>query len=219
MMAGLAIVWSQRDLVLSGFYNTVLLTLACLAISLPLGVLGAVFLLEAPNRLRRICAAFVDLLRCVPFLLLAYVVYYGLPELGLRFEAWGAGLITLVIYNTAYLIEIFRSAGMVLPREELEAARAFGLTTPLIYRRIVLPQIALSAAPVVGNQVIVMIKDSALLMIITVQELTFAANFLSTNYFTPFAPFAVAMLLYWSLCLIVELVVGRLIRLRRSRHG
>jgi polar amino acid transport system permease protein len=216
---GLIIVWQQRQVFFAGLANTVALTLLCLLVSMPLGALGALFLIEAPVGLRKVGRELVDLMRCVPFLLLAYVVYYGLPEVGLRFDAWEAGLASLVIYNVAYLVEIFRSATLALPPENIDAARAYGFTRMLTYRRIVFPQIVVSSAPIIGNQVIVMIKDTALLMIITVPEISFAANFINTNYFTPFAPFAVAMALYWGLCLIVELGVRRLSRLQVQRHG
>jgi polar amino acid transport system permease protein len=215
----IAIIWSQRDLFIMGLGNTIALSLVCIIVSVPLGAFGAILLSEARPGLRRICREAVDLMRCVPFLLLAYIVYYGLPEIGLRFNAWSSGLATLIIYNTAYITEIFRGAISVLPREDLDAASAFGFTRPRLYRRIVFPQVVVTSAPVIGNQVIVMIKDSALLMIITVQELTFAANFVNTNYFSPFAPFALAMALYWGLCLIVECGIRQLGRIERLRHG
>jgi polar amino acid transport system permease protein len=218
-MNGLLIVWEHRDTFLAGLANTVSLTLLCVAISVPLSALGAVILIETKGAIGRTGRELVDLLRCVPFLLLAYVVYYCLPEAGLRLNSWWAGLLTLIIYNAAYLIEIFRSAALALPHEDIEAARAFGFTRALLYRRIIFPQIAVTSAPVIGNQIIVMIKDSALLMIITVQEISFVANFINANYFSPFAPFAVAMALYWGLCLIVEMAVRRMGAVGRLRYG
>ena len=218
-MSGLRIVWDSRDIFLWGAANTLSLVLGCLILSLPLGILGAILITEAPAPLRRLLAEAVDLLRCVPFLLLAYVVYYGLPELGLRLDAWWAGLAALTIYTTAYLVEIFRAAFQAVARDDLEAARAFGLSRSLLYRRIVLPQVAIRSAPLIGNQIITTIRDSALLMIITVQELTFAANFVSANRFTPFAPFAAAVGLYVLMSLVIEGGVRRMDRVRRIRFG
>ena len=212
-------VWEYRDAYLTGLGNTVFLSLLCIALSLPLGALGAVFLVETNGAVGRVVRQLVDLMRCVPFLLLAYVVYYGLPEIGLRLNSWCAGLVTLVLYNAAYMIEIFRSAALALPRDDIEAARAFGFSRALLYRRIIFPQIAVTAAPIIGNQIIVMIKDSALLMIITVQEISFEANFINANDFSPFAPFAVAVALYWGLSLIVEMGVRRLGAVGRLRYG
>ncbi|GLS42846.1 amino acid ABC transporter permease [Methylobacterium brachythecii] len=218
-MSGILVSWQYRDVFLWGVANTLSLVLGCLVLSVPLGILGAIMLTEAPAPLRRLFAELVDLLRCVPFLLLAYVVYYGLPELGLRLDPWWAGLVSLTLYNTAYLVEIFRAAFLGIARDNIEAAQAFGLSRSLLYRRIILPQVAITAAPVIGNQVITTIRDSALLMIITVQELTFAANFVSANAFAPFAPFAAAVGLYLLMSLAIEAGVRRMERMRRVRYG
>jgi polar amino acid transport system permease protein len=218
-MNGLLVVWESRDIFLWGAATTLSLVAGCLVLSLPLGILGAVALVEAPGPLRRTLAEGVDLLRCVPFLLLAYLVYYGLPELGLRLDPWWAGLVSLTVYTTAYLVEIFRAAFLAVARESVEAAQAFGLSRAQLYRRIVLPQVALTAAPVIGNQIITTIRDSALLMVITVQELTFAANFVSASHFSPFAPFAAAVGLYLLMSLVVEEGVRRMERVRRIRLG
>ena len=218
-MNGFAAVWADRAMFLPGLANTASLALACALLSFPLGCLGAMALIEAPRPLRRLGRECLDVLRCVPFLLLAYVVYFGLPELGLSFDAWCAGLVTLVIYNTHYLVEIIRSAAAAIPADHVEASNAFGFTRFGLYRRIILPQVLVNAAPVIGNQFIMMIKDTALLMIITVQELSFAANFVNAQAFSPFVPFAVAVAFYWALCLLVEWGVRQLSAIRRMRFG
>jgi polar amino acid transport system permease protein len=78
-----------------------------------------------------------------------------------------------------------------------------------LFRRIILPQVLIAVGPVVGNQLIQLIKDSAFLSIITVPELTFAANAVQSYYFVPFESFLVATLLYWALCGGVEWLVRR----------
>lgn len=218
-MSGIATVWSYRDAFLAGLGNTTALVLLGLSLSLPLAGLTALLLVEAAAPVRRLGREAVDLFRCVPFLLLAYVIYYGLPELGLRLGAWWAGLLALVLYNGAYFAEILRTATLAVPRDALEAGRAFGFSRAQLYARIVLPLVVLDAGPVIGNQVVVMIKDTALLMIITVQELSFVANFVNASAFAPLAPFATALVLYWLLCLVVEAGVRGLARERRRRYG
>lgn len=218
-MSGFEVVWQERELFLYGLVNTVSLVGLATLVGLPLGALGAIGLVEGPAPIRRVGRALVDLMRCVPFLLLAYVVYYGLPEAGLRLDAWWAGLAALTVYGAAYFAEIFRSAWINLPGEGLEAARAYGFTGAAYYRRIVFPQIAYACAPIVGSQVIVMLKDSALLMIITVPEVSFAANYVNANNFKPFAPFVVAIGIYWMLSLIVEAGVRGIGAQARKRHA
>ena len=218
-MSDLSILWQTRDMFLLGAANTVSLVVGCMLFGIPLGILGAVVLVEAKPPLRRAVERAVDLLRCVPFLLLAYLIYYGLPEFGFRIGSWWAGLVSLTLYNAAYLVEIFRAAFLAIPEDNREAAAAFGFSRGQLYRRIVLPQVAIKAAPVIGNQVITATRDSAFLMIITVQELTFSANFVSANHFIPFAPFAVAVALYLVMAMAVEWGVRRMTVVRRHRYG
>jgi polar amino acid transport system permease protein len=207
-MNGFAVVWSERALLLSGLANTVLLSVLGMAASLLLGALLTPVLVSKRRATAFVAMRFVDLMRCTPFLLLAYIVYYGLPSIGLRLGNWSAGLFALVIYNSAYMAEILRGAWSAQPREPIEAGMAFGYSGLRLFRRIVLPPLLLSAGPVIGNQTIQIIKDSAFLTIIALPELTHAASSIQSRHYVPFAAFIVAVLLYWALCLLVEAAVG-----------
>lgn len=209
-MNGLEALWQARDLFVSGALTTLALLGICLALSIPLAMLACASLAEGPPALARAGRLLADGLRCVPFLLLAYLVYYGLPALGLRLEPLAAGLITLVVYNTAYFFEIFRTQAQTIAPESRLAAEAFGFSRRKLYQRIVFPQLLSASAPMLGNQAVMVMKDSALLMVITIQDITFAANFVSTNAFAPFAPFVLALALYWFLSLGIDLAVRRM---------
>ena len=211
-MSGLQVVWEARDLFLTGAWITMTLVALCLVLSIPLAMLAHIVFAEGPLPISNALRLSADTLRCVPFLLLAYLVYYGLPSFGLRLEPYTAGLATLVIYNAAYFLEIFRSQSLVLPPETRQAAEAFGFSRYKLYKRILFPQLLRNAAPMLGNQSVMVMKDSALLMIITVEELTFAANFVSTNNFKPFAPFVMAVAIYWLYSLLIDAAVRRLQR-------
>ena len=211
-MSGLEAVWESRDLFLTGAWMTLTLVVLCLAMSVPLAMLAHIVCAEGPSAISNAIRISADGLRCVPFLLLAYLVYYGLPSFGLRLGPYTAGLATLVIYNTAYFLEIFRSQSLVIPPETRQAAEAFGFSRRKLYQRILFPQLLHNTAPMLGNQSVMVMKDSALLMIITVEELTFAANFVSTNNFKPFAPFVVAVVIYWLYSLLIDAAVKRLER-------
>jgi polar amino acid transport system permease protein len=167
--------------------------------------------------LKRSMRFVADLIRSMPFLLLAYILYYVLPEFSIRLSSWTTGLLALVIYNTAYFAEILRGAWSHLPADQEEAAKAFGYSRPRRFVRIIAPQILIGAAPVLGNQMIAIIKDSALLMIITIPELTFAANSVQSRYFIPLESLILAAALYWMLCRGIEVVVGRLERVTAIR--
>jgi polar amino acid transport system permease protein len=203
------VVFAHYDQYLSGLWNTLWLSAATLVLASITGCIVAALMLARPRAVRLPARWFVDAMRCVPFLLFAYLVYYGLPELSLQLDSWACGLIALVIYHTAYMAEIVRGAWTNLSREQIEAGRAFGFAGFLLFGRIILPQLFFASVPVLGNQSIYILKDTAFLMIITVPELTFAASAVQSTYFVPFASFVVAMLLYWLVTLGIESMVKR----------
>lgn len=218
MIRDFGVVWAERGLLLSGLANTVILSVLSAICALVLGALLAMLLLRKQKAVMVAARTFVDTMRCTPFLLFAYIVYYGLPSIGIRFDNWSAGLIALIIYNTAYMAEILHGAAAAQPPEPVEAGIAFGFTGFGLYRRIVLPPLILSAGPVVGNQVIQIIKDSAFLTIIALPELTHAASSIQSRHYVPFAAFISAVLLYWVLCLVVESGVAAIGRVADARR-
>ena len=218
MIRDFLVVWRERDLLLSGLSNTIVLSLASTIAALVLGALLSVLLMSRRTPLRWLAGGFVDAMRCVPFLLFAYIVYYGLPSVGINFSNWNAGLAALTIYNTAYMAEILRGAWAAQPTEPIDAGYAFGFIGLRHFRRIVLPPLLLSAAPVIGNQVIQIIKDSAFLTVIALPELTHAASSIQSRHYVPFAAFITAVLLYWILCLIVEACVAATGRIAEARR-
>lgn len=203
-MRGFEVVWEHSDRLLWGVMNTIALSLVGAIFAFAVGALVAIVLMS-PNRVVRLgMQGLVDLMRCVPFLMLVYLVYYGLPHIGIDFDNWTAGLAALVLYNSAYMAEILRGIWSGLPRDSIEAATAFGYHGPRLYTRIVFPQVFLAAGPMLGNQLIQIIKDTAFLTIIAVPELTQAASGIQAQYFVPFAAFIAAILIYWALCACVE---------------
>jgi polar amino acid transport system permease protein len=218
MIRDFGIVWTERGLLLNGLANTAILSLVSVAGALLLGFVLTPALMSKKPAVSRVARAFVDGMRCIPFLLFAYIVYYGFPSIGINLDNWGAGLLALTIYNAAYMAEILRGAWAALPRDEIEAGVAFGFSELRLFRRIILPPLVLSAGPVIGNQLIQIIKDSAFLTIIALPELTHAASSIQSRYYVPFAAFITAVALYWGLCLIVEAGVNVLRQLADARR-
>ncbi len=203
-----AILWEHGDDLAAGLGNTVLLSAAAAVGALLLGALVSTVLTVRSAVLARTAQAIVDLMRCVPFLLFAYVIYYGLPSWGLRFGNWSAGMIALLLYNAAYMAEAFRAGWQTLPRDCIEAGHAFGFRGLRLFRRVILPPVLLTTAPIVGNQVIQIVKDSSFLAVIAVPELTHTANAIQSNYYIPFSTFILTVLLYWLVCGTIELGVA-----------
>ncbi|MDB5614178.1 MAG: putative amino acid transporter, permease protein [Devosia sp.] len=202
------IIWEARNTILAGLWLTCwLFTLSILGAF----VLGCLMLycLERGGVLAWLLRAFINAMRALPFLVLAYLLYYGLPQLGLRMNAVTAGLVAMIIYHGAYFTEILRGSRLVLPPGTVEAAEAHGFLPGNIFLHIILPQLLLRTRPLIGNQLIYALKDTSFLAIITVQELTAAANSVQATYFIPMPAFVVAILLYWAITVCLELVVKK----------
>jgi len=210
MMNQWAIIWAEHDNFIAGLLATLELFIIAAVCGLFIGTLLCYFTEYQKRVLNNLIMGFVNLMRAVPFLILAYLLYYGLPELGISLEAWTAGLLALIIYHGAYFFEILRSQRRVFSNGYIEAAVVQGFSRYTIFRRIVLPNIFSSALPLLGNQLIICLKDTAFLSIITVQEITAAANSVQATYFIPFNAFIVAIALYWAISIVLELLVKRL---------
>jgi len=203
MMSGLTIVWQQRDVMLSGLATTLELSVIGAILAALLGAVIFAALIHRARPVRFAAIALVDAMRCVPFMLFCYLLYYGLPYAGLTMDNFTVGIVALSIYHASYMAELLRGAWKELPRDTIDAGTAFGFHG-IGLLRIVLPPVFIAAVPMLGNQFIQIIKDSAFLVIIAVEELTYAANEIQATYYVPFASFVCAVLGYWTLCLIVE---------------
>jgi polar amino acid transport system permease protein len=204
------ILWAHREMILIGFRNTLVLFGVSVVVAFLLSSIIVLGMRTSGALIGRVVRSLVDGMRMLPFLLYAYLLYYGLPSLGVRLDAWTAGFFALTTYHAAYFAEILRGAWATLPAGQTEAARAHGFVSLVMYRRIILPQLTLRSAPVLGNQVIICLKDTAFLSIITVRELTAAASAVQSQYFIPFEAFIVAIALYWVTSILIEVLVARL---------
>jgi polar amino acid transport system permease protein len=217
-MGEFGIVWQHRDLIIGGFENTLVIVAIAATGALILAALLTIPLMSPHRGIRRLATAYVDTMRCVPFLLFVYLIYFGLPSLGIILDNWSSGVIALILYNTGYMAELLRAAWTNLPKELIEAGHAFGFVGWPLFRRIILPPVLFSALPLIGNQLIQIVKDSAFLTIIAVGELTHQATSLQTTYFVPFASFIVAVFLYWLTCVTIEGTVGLANRFAEARR-
>lgn len=213
----LAIVWQQRDTLLSGLLTTVEIVAVSTVLA---GMVSLVIFAGLVSRSRPLAAGLawtIDLMRCLPFMLVCYLIYFALPLAGIVVDSVTTGVLTLTIYNAVYLAELLHGAWRELPRDIRDAGAAFGFHG-FGLMRIVLPPVVLAAIPMIGNQMIQIIKDSAFLVIITVKELTYAANQIQSIYYIPLASFLAAMMMYWLLCLGVEGGVRVLMRSAEMRR-
>lgn len=204
-------------MLLRGFGVTIL----CWALGTVFGmVLGLVIGLAqryGPRSLGWLLQTYIEIIRGTPFLVQLFVLYYGGPLVGLRLEALPAGLLGLTVYGSPYFAEIFRSGFRAVPQGQIEAARAIGMPEPAIVRRILLPLGLVSALPALVNFSIILTKETVILSIITVPELMYQVQRMSTETFRYLEANLVLALFFWAL---VETIsrFGRRLEARITKH-
>ncbi len=144
----------------------------------------------------RVVSGYVQLFRNTPVLLPIYVIYFGLPLVGLPWPALACGALALVLQNGAYVSEILRGSYRAIDRVQFDAAKSLGLSPWRMFRKITLPQVLVHSIPSLGNQVVVLIKDTSLLSAIAVTELTMQAKLLTERTGAAYEAFIVVAVLY-----------------------
>jgi His/Glu/Gln/Arg/opine family amino acid ABC transporter permease subunit len=160
---------------------------------------------------------YVWLIRGTPFLAQLAVIYFGLPVMGVRLEAVEASILSLALYSAAYFAELLRSAWASVPGGQMEAARVHGISRSQAFWHVQAPQAMAFALPLLGNQVILTIKESAVTSIITVPELTMTAGRIVSTTFSYVMPYALLVLSYWLLTSMVAAAASALGR-HMTRH-
>jgi polar amino acid transport system permease protein len=152
----------------------------------------------APN-LDRVFWIPINIVRGVPFLIQVFLLYYGGPFVGLTLDNFTAGLLALTVFGSAIFAEIWRAGFDAVPKAHLEAAECVGLTHFQTIRRIMLPEMILIVLPSAANAMILLLKETAILSIISVPELTFEVSSIGTEYYAFVESFTVLALFYWAM--------------------
>lgn len=205
-----SVITSNWQLFARGFGVTLVYCGVSSILGLCLGLLVALARLSRSVWLRGPAVGFVELIRDTPFLVQVFVIFFVVPASGLIISATTAGIAALTLYGGAYFSESIRGAILSVPRGQTDAARAAGMSYVLAMRRIVFPQMMAYLIPPLTNQLIGLVKDSSVLSIITVPELTMATQRVLGTTFAPIEAFSMAALLYWVLTACVAAVMGRL---------
>jgi His/Glu/Gln/Arg/opine family amino acid ABC transporter permease subunit len=177
--------------------TTIEITCVTMAIALAWGLILAIARLSRRRAIRWTANAYVELFRGTPLLLQIFYVYFVLPNFGLRLDPLVAGVTAISLNYGAYLSEVYRSGFESIPRGQLEAAAALGMSRQSSMRDVVLPQMIRVAIPPLGNYFIGLFKDTALLSTISIVELTFASRLLSAATFQYVPIYTAAFILYF----------------------
>ena len=143
---------------------------------------------------------YIELMRNIPLLILIFMMFYALPFYGIRLSGLTTGFICLSIYGGAYFAEVFRGGVEAVSKGQFDAAKALGLKYGFYMRRVIFPQLYTYVFPPGTNIALTMIKESSLLSMITVAELTYAAHDINGRTFTPVETFATIAVIYWVIC-------------------
>jgi polar amino acid transport system substrate-binding protein len=166
--------WDHVWLFVRGAGVTLGISTGAMALAVALGLVLALARRFAPAPIAAAAAVYVEVFRGTPVLLQLYVIYFGLPSLspGLELGPVTAAVVGLGLNYAAYESEVYRAGLLAVPSGQLEAARVLGMSTPLALRRVVVPQALRVALPGITNDFIALLKDSSLVSVITVVELT-----------------------------------------------
>ena len=176
---------------------------------LVLGFPAAVLRIAPWAPLRWPAALYVSAFRGTPLLVQLFVIYYGLPGIGIEFTPVTAGILALSLNAGAYLSESLRGAILGVGRGQWHAGYSLGLTYPQTLGMVILPQALRVAVPAMSNTLISLIKDTALVSVITVSELMLVTKELISVTFRPLPLYVAAAVVYWLLSLFFEAVQRR----------
>lgn len=198
-MAGLELVANAWPVLLQGMLLTIKFAVWSMAFGLVIGLVVALIGIGNNRFLRGIARVYVSIMRGTPLLVQIFVVYYGLPGVGIALEPTPAGVLTLSLNVGAYLSESMRGAILGIAREQWLAAYSLGLTPAQTMRFIVGPQALRIAVPSLSNSLISLIKDTSLVSVITVTELLRTTQELIAASYQPLPFYLAAAAIYWVL--------------------
>ena len=180
--------------------------------AVPLGVVVALGRLSRSRVLSGIVGLYISIMRGTPLMLQMFAIYFapyyvfGIP-LNPN-SKWLATVVAFVINYTAYFAEIYRSGIQSMPQGQYEAAEVLGYTSSQTFFRIILPQVVKKILPAMGNEVITLVKDTSLAFSIGIAEMFTVSKALVAGQRT-MVPFAIAALIYWVTCLVIEFALRR----------
>lgn len=190
------ILWEYMPFFLEGLRNTFLISAVSLFLALIAGVIACACRLSTVKALRWTATAYIEVIRSTPLLVQIYFFYFGLPTLGVRIPELQTGILALMLNSGAYIAEIIRAGIISVSAGQIEAGISSGLNYFLRMRFIILPQaIGVTVPPLLG-QSIVLVKDTALLSLISVLELTRCGQTLTSERFMPTEAFFTVAFFY-----------------------
>jgi len=190
------IIFEYLPLFLQGLQSTFLISIVSLILALATGIIACACRISLLNFIKYPAIAYIEIMRSTPLLVQIYFLYFGLPTLGIRIPEIQTGILALMLNSGAYIAEIIRAGINSVDPGQLEAGVSSGLNYIQRMRFIVLPQALGVTVPPLLGQAIVLVKDSALLSLISVMELTRCGQTMTSERFMPSEAFFTVAFFY-----------------------
>ena len=205
---------------LKGAILTVELSVLAIMIGFSMGVLIGMARLSKSRLMRYPAFTFINIIRGTPLLVQLFLIYYGLPQFGIKFSPFLAALTGMALNDAAYVAEITRGAIQSIEKGQWEAARATGLTFTQSMVHVIFPQAFRRMIPPLGNEFILLIKASSLVSTIAMVELTRTAQLIASATFRPMELLVGAAMIYLTMNLILQYTLSRVeVRLSGKRKS
>ena len=210
------IILDNLNLYWQGLLLTVQLTVLSLGLGLGLAIPLSIVANSGNGLAQGLVFCYSYFFRGTPLLVQIYLIYFGSGQFEairdsvlwpVLSQAYWCALIAFALNTGAYTTEMLRGAIKTTPRGEIEAARSVGMSTAMMYRRIILPSAFRRALPAYGNEMIFMLQGTSLASVITLVDLTGAARIVNSRYYSPYEAFITAGLLYMALTFTIVMLV------------
>jgi polar amino acid transport system substrate-binding protein len=195
---------------LQGAVMTIVLSILSMACALSLGLFIAFLRIYGPRPARSLATAYVEIYRGTPLLIQLFILYYGLPNIGITLSPFAAAIIGLGMNYAAYEAEVYRGGIEAVPRGQMEAALSLGMPAALAFRRIIFPQAFRISLPSVTNDFISLLKDSSIVSVIAMVELTKTYGILAATTLRYFELGLVVAVLYFGMSYPLSILARKL---------
>ncbi|TAL83166.1 MAG: amino acid ABC transporter permease [Candidimonas sp.] len=199
-------------MITQGAFTTLYVSAISIFIAFCIALVTAIARLSSNGVAVGLATFYTSLFRGLPLLIQIFILYLGLPQLGFIINPIPAGITALSLCYGAYMSEVFRAGIQSIPKGQWEASKALGLHKRKIMRLVILPQALKIIIPPTGNHFIAMLKDSSLVSVVGVWELTYVASTLGNREFRNMEMLVTAAAIYWTMSITLEIIQSRIER-------
>ena len=211
-------VFAAWEFLLDGLVLTLELSLVTMVVGLVVGMAGAAARVYGPTWLKRTVAVYVEAIRNTPLIVQLFLIFFGLPSAGLKFDANTAAMIALSINLGAYTIEIVRAGLEAIPKSQIEAGQSLGLSGLQIFRYVIIFPALRLMFPALASQFILLMLATSVVSQISAQDLFHTASIVQSRTFRDFEVYIVVAAVYLALALVFRLLFAGLYQLVFARR-